>query len=290
MEEIVRYTDSSGTGVGVRRDGALTRIAGASTLAELLQMPVDDIRALVETAAEPLGPDARLLAPVDEQTEVWGGGVTYERSRAARIEESTSSDVYDRVYLAERPELFFKAPAWRVRTDRESIGIRRDSRLNVPEPELALWVTASGEIAGYLVCNDMTSRSIEAANPLYLPQAKVYADSCALSTGIVPRWHVADPESLAIRMTISRRDAVIWNSETSTASMARSFEELVSWLYAEMDFPAGVILSTGTGIVPELDFVLESGDTVSIEIDGVGALTNLVEQRGAAAELSGVHR
>jgi 2-dehydro-3-deoxy-D-arabinonate dehydratase len=275
VDEIVRFERGGGVAVGVRRHDGIHPLPAVTTLAHLLQHPIDDIRALLDSAESAAVDDVRLLAPIDERTEVWGAGVTYERSRVARVEESESSDVYDRVYAAERPELFTKAPAWRVITEGETVGMRRDSPLSVPEPELALWITAHGEIAGYLVCNDMTSRSVEAANPLYLPQAKVYRASCALSSGIVPAWEVPDAASLGVRSTITRGTETVWSAETSTASMARSFEELVSWLTAELDFPDGVILSTGTGIVPDLDFVLEPGDVIRIEIDGVGSLTNV---------------
>ena len=275
MTEIVRYATAGGPRVGVRRDGVLRRLEPRE-LCELLRLSPAEIEAVVSDARETVT-DPHLLPPVDGRTEVWGAGVTYERSRVARVEESESSDVYDRVYVADRPELFFKAPAWRVVGDGHPIGIRRDSPLSVPEPELAVWVTAHGVISGYAVCNDMTSRSIEAANPLYLPQAKVYRASCALSSGIVPAWEVPDPTALEISCTITRAGTAVWQATTSTATMARSLDELVSWLTAELDFPDGVILSTGTGIVPELDFVLEPGDVVSIDIPGVGSLTNIAQ-------------
>ncbi len=282
MTEIVRYATAEGPRVGVRRDGVLRRLEPRE-LCELLRLSPAEIEAVVSDAHETVT-DPHLLPPVDGRTEVWGAGVTYERSRVARVEESESSDVYDRVYVADRPELFFKAPAWRVVGDGDPIGIRRDSPLSVPEPELAVWVTAHGVIAGYAVCNDMTSRSIEAANPLYLPQAKVYRASCALSSGIVPAWEVPDPTALQISCTITRAGTPVWQATTSTATMARSLDELVSWLTAELDFPDGVIVSTGTGIVPELDFVLEPGDVVSIDIPGIGSLTNVAQHVAGDAD------
>lgn len=272
MPEIVRYQSSAGPTVGVREAGTVRAVPGVGSLAELLRRPRTEIAAVIARPGDAVDA-AQLLAPVDGRTEVWGAGVTYERSRIARVEESATADVYDLVYVAERPELFLKAPAWRVVPDGAEVGIRRDSLLNVPEPELALWITAGGEIAGYLVCNDMTSRSIEAANPLYLPQAKIYDASCALSTGIVPFTEV-DPSDLRIASTITRGDDIVWQAETSTASMARSLDELVQWLMAELEFPDGVVLSTGTGIVPDLDFVLEPGDLIVTQIEGVGTLSN----------------
>ncbi|UYN82522.1 MAG: fumarylacetoacetate hydrolase family protein [Microcella sp.] len=251
-------------------------------MAELLRLGRAEFRRVVETATRAVGESVTLLPPIDGRTEVWGGGVTYDRSRVARIEESESADVYERVYRADRPELFFKSPGWRVRTNHDPIAIRRDSALNVPEPELALWINAMGETLGYLVCNDMTSRSIEADNPLYLPQAKLYTDSCAISTGVVPFWAVDEPEALRITMSIDRGSTSVWKGSTSTANMARSFDELVRWLFADTDFPDGVILATGTGIVPELDFVVESGDLLTIEIDQVGTLSNRVVRHDAA--------
>lgn len=282
MDQIVRFEDARGIGIGVRTGAEIRRVPDVVTLSALLRMQPDEARVVLSSATETV--DAiRLLPPVDGLTEVWGGGVTYNRSLEARVEESESSDVYDRVYLAERPELFFKSPAWRVRTHGDEIGIRSDSELNVPEPELALWVTARGQILGYLICNDMTSRSVEAANPLYLPQAKVYSGSCSLSVGIVPAWELENAAALEISMTIVRNGETIWTASTSTAQMTRSFEQLVEWLYAETDFPDGAILSTGTGIVPEMDFVLNVDDEIHIDIHNLGRLSNIVARRSVSA-------
>jgi 2-dehydro-3-deoxy-D-arabinonate dehydratase len=273
---LVRYRDRSGeVHIGHTVDGITYRLPVGS-LAELLAGDLASVRSMV-AAAGPADRDvARLLAPVDGATEVWAAGVTYLRSRDARIEESVSADPYERVYRAERPELFFKSAAWRVRGPDEAIAIRADSDLDVPEPELAVVVTASGEIAGYTICDDVSSRSIEGENPLYLPQAKTYAGSCALGPGIVPAWTVADPLGLEIGLTVTRESAVVFSAQTTTRQLAREPADLVRWLFAEQDFPAGAVLSTGTGIVPGLGFSLQAGDQVTIQIDGVGTLSNPV--------------
>jgi 2-dehydro-3-deoxy-D-arabinonate dehydratase len=277
--EIVRYTDRSelAVRVGVRQKDNVTPIASRS-LAELWSQPAAALREAVGAFAGPSQPvaDVILLPPIDGRTEVWAAGVTYERSRSAREEESSVAQVYELVYEAARPELFFKSVAWRVVTDHEPVAIRGDSELNVPEAELALVINAGGEIVGYTVCNDMSSRTIEGENPLYLPQAKLYAGSCALATGIRPVWEVPDPADLDIELTVSRDGSIAWHGRTNTQAMYRRPDELAAWLFAEESFPAGVILSTGTGLVPEMDFTLRVGDEVRIEIDQIGILTNTV--------------
>jgi 2-dehydro-3-deoxy-D-arabinonate dehydratase len=247
-------------------------------LDDLLRLSLDEARAVVESAgaAADLGGD--LLAPVDSQ-EVWGTGVTYERSRAGRVAESTEGGIYDRVYVARRPEVFFKATAQRVVGDGGPVGIRADSPWNAPEPELGLVLNAAGEIFGYVVGDDVSSRSIEGDNPLYLTQAKVYDRSCALGPGIVPEWAApALPFDIALR--VQRGDAVAFEESTSTASITRRFEDLVAWLMAATTFPVGVILLTGTGIVPNESFSLRAGDVVTIDIPGIGTLTNPVVRVG----------
>lgn len=277
--EIVRYLDG-GDGavrVGVRRDREVSPVA-VGRLADLWALPVGELRALLDASADS-GTDVDdvvLLPPVDGRTEVWAAGVTYARSRSAREEESTVAEVYALVYEAERPELFFKSVAWRVVTDGEPVSVRGDSALNVPEAELAVVANVEGEIVGYTVCNDMSSRSIEGENPLYLPQAKIYAGSCAVATGIRPAWEVEDPLHLGIELTVTRAGETAWQGRSSTASMYRTPEDLVAWLFREQSFPAGVILSTGTGIVPEMAFSLNPGDVVAIAIDQVGRLVNPV--------------
>jgi 2-dehydro-3-deoxy-D-arabinonate dehydratase len=267
--------------VGVRRHDTIALVDGVTTMAELLALPYDELRSTVEYAVGAgtfLDVDAvTLLPPIDGRTEVWCAGVTYERSRGARMEESTEQSVYDKVYSAERPELFLKSPAWRVTTDTEPVGIRSDSGHDVPEPELALVVNALGRLVGYTVCNDMSSRSIEGENPLYIPQAKVFAGGCALAAGIRPAWEVADPADLMIRMVVRRDEAEVFAGEASTRQLARPFDELVDYLCRANDFPDGAILATGTGIVPELDFALRPGDVVEIEIEQIGRLVNTVE-------------
>jgi 2-dehydro-3-deoxy-D-arabinonate dehydratase len=233
----------------------------------------------VESAAgEPAVPvhEVRLLPPVDGLTEVWASGVTYERSMDARVEESQTQDIYSRVYAADRPELFFKSVAWRVVTDGEPIAVRTDSAVSVPEPELAAVVTATAEIFGWTVCDDVSSRDIEGENPLYLPQAKVYAGSCALAAGIRPAWELPDASSLAVGVRVTRGGAVAFEGTTSTARMRRSVPDLVAHLVRALDFPAGAVLSTGTGVVPGLDFTLLAGDVVEVSVEEVGTVTNPV--------------
>ena len=218
------------------------------------------------------------LAPVQSQ-EVWAAGVTYERSRTARMEESVSGgSFYDLVYGAERPELFFKATPGRVVAPGAPIRIRRDSSWNVPEPELALVISAAGRIVGYTIGNDVSSRSIEGENPLYLPQAKVYDGSCALGPVITLAGEggIDDPHDLTIRLVIRRSDSIAFEGEISTSRMRRPPQELVDYLFRENTFVCGALLLTGTGIVPPDEFTLESGDRVGIEITGIGTLVNTV--------------
>jgi 2-dehydro-3-deoxy-D-arabinonate dehydratase len=239
-------------------------------------MPLEDARAVVETPGELIVGAVRLLPPIDGLTEVWASGVTYQRSREARVEESSVKDVYTLVYEADRPELFFKSAAWRVVGNGEPIGIRADSSLNVPEPELALVATSRGELLGLTVCNDVSSRSIEGENPLYLPQAKIYAGACALGPGIRPIWEVADPVRLGISVRVERHGTVVWTESTSTAQIQRAFSHLLEFLFRADSYPEGAVLSTGTGLVPGMDFTLQADDVVSISIDEVGTLTNAV--------------
>ena len=203
-------------------------------------------------------------------------------------ESEQSADVYDRVYAAERPELFFKSAAWRVSGPGAPVAVRADSSIDVPEPELAVVLNAAGAVAGYTICNDMSSRSIEGQNPLYLPQAKTYAGSCAVGPWIVPAWELPDPYALTIELTISRDGGTAWAGTATTATLHRKIDELAAWLFRENEFPAGVILSTGTSLVPELPFTLRAGDEVRITISGIGgALVNPVVQ-GKAALQAGV--
>ena len=218
--------------------------------------------------------EAGLLAPIVSQ-EVWAAGVTYYKSRDARMEESRDAaggDFYARVYEAERPELFFKSSPHRVVGTGGRVRLRADSRWNVPEPELTLAVNTAGRIFGVTVGNDMSSRDIEGENPLYLPQAKVYDGSCAIGPGIL----LGDPPGpeTAIRLEIARGGRVAFAGETTLAQLKRRPAELVGWLFRDQTFPAGVFLMTGTGIVPGADFTLAVGDEIRIDIAGVGRLVN----------------
>ena len=254
----------------------------AFNLELLLQLPgagiSDFLHALPRTGAA----NGMLLPPIEAWHEVWAAGVTYLRSREAREVESSVKDVYSRVYEAERPELFFKAIGWRVVGHRMPIRVRGDSRWNVPEPELTLVINSHREIIGFSVGNDVSSRDIEGDNPLYLPQAKVYEGSCALGPGILLS-EVDRLRDLLIQAEVSRGGRSIFKGETRTAQMKRPFEELVACLGRELDFPRGVFLMTGTGIVPPQDFSMAPGDLVRITIGSL-TLENEVDTRPRASQ------
>lgn len=278
---LVRYVEPSDPTprVGVTDDAGVHPLDDVAGIGQLLAGSLDDIRRQLEAAAA--GPvavagEVTFLPPVDGRMEVWAAGVTYYRSRDARMEESGTADVYALVYEAERPELFFKAAPWRTVTHTETIAIRRDSGLDVPEPELAVMVNSAGQIVAYGICDDVSSRRIEGDNPLYLPQAKVYAGSCALSAGFRPAWEVPHPERLGISMVVERDGGVAWKGASSTSELKREPAELADYLMREEQFPAGAIISTGTGIVPGMEFTLYIGDTVTVSIDDVGVLSNPV--------------
>jgi 2-dehydro-3-deoxy-D-arabinonate dehydratase len=207
---------------------------------------------------------------------VWAAGVTYRRSLDARTAESSRRTVYDLVYEADRPELFFKCPVRRVVGPGDAVGIRSDSSWDVPEPELTLAINACGEIVGYTLGNDMSSRSIEGANPLYLPQAKTYERSCAIGPVVVPAWEVPRPEEITIDLSILRARDAVFRAGISVGSMRRSLADLVSYLTRALEFPHGVFLLTGTGIVPPDDFTLQQGDEVHISSPTIGELVNTV--------------
>ncbi|MCC6223112.1 MAG: fumarylacetoacetate hydrolase family protein [Thermoleophilia bacterium] len=259
------------------RDGALHPLE--ETLGELLAGGLGALHEAVDRAlaAPPLaGVPEAVLAPIDAQ-EVWASGVTYERSRQARVEEAVVKSVYDLVFEAERPELFLKAAPGRVPPPGAPLRIRADSTWDVPEPELALVLTAAGEIAGYLVADDVSSRSIEGQNPLYLAQAKIYDDSLGLSGTIVLARELGErARSARISLAIERDGRAVFSGETSTAQMRRPFETLAGYLYRELSHPEGAVLLTGTGLVPPDDFTLEDGDVVEIEIEGVDVLRHPV--------------
>jgi 2-dehydro-3-deoxy-D-arabinonate dehydratase len=222
-------------------------------------------------------PFSNLLAPIGQQ-ELWACGVTYYRSMVGRQEESRDAgggDFYARVYDADRPEVFFKSTAQRISHPNCTVRIRKDSIWDVPEPELTLVVTSSGKIVGYTIGNDMSSRSIEGENPLYLPQAKTYDGCASIGPCIFVTDQPLDPETI-IRVTISRNNNLVFNGNIAISQMKRSPEELVSFVYRECSFPHGCLIMTGTGIVPGNDFTLQQGDEICIEIDGIGKLVNTV--------------
>jgi len=220
--------------------------------------------------------EVRLLAPVDKQ-EVWAAGVTYLRSKTARMEESDfSATAYDKVYDAPRPEIFFKSLPEKVVATGDPVGIRKDATWNVPEPELALVMDSGGQVVGYSIGNDMSSRDIEGENLLYLPQAKMYDRSCSLGP-----WLVLGPEEEIVRgwtigVNIEREGKVVFEGETSINQIKRSFDELAGYLFRSQTFTSGAVLLTGTGVVPDDDFTLEEGDRVGIKVSGVGELSNPV--------------
>jgi 2-dehydro-3-deoxy-D-arabinonate dehydratase len=261
----------------------LEAYVGLRSLSDVLHAddPAGLVRELVGDGARsyPLG-DLTLLAPLDAQ-EVWAAGVTYKRSREARQEESASaggSQFYDRVYTADRPELFLKATPHRVVGPGGRVRVRRDSRWSVPEPELALVLSPRLKLVGYTIGNDMSARDIEGENPLYLPQAKVYDHSCAVGPVITLADSLPPRGQVAIRLRIERRGQVAFEAATSLGQMARPLEDLIAWLGRDNSFPHGVILLTGTGIVPPDDFALAADDLICIGISGIGRLTNLVER------------
>jgi 2-dehydro-3-deoxy-D-arabinonate dehydratase len=279
---LVRYHDLA---AAAPRPGVLDEalevhpFRGVETLAALLRRPLAELLQLTEQALDDPGTrEPRLLAPIDGVTEVWGAGVTYEVSKTARVEETQESTrtVYERVYDAPRPELFFKSVAWRVVTSGEPISVREDSDNNVPEPELAVVANAHGEITGYGVCNDLTARAIEGQNPLYLPQAKLFSGSTALAPGIRPVWEIAAAGALEVRMTIWRGERAAWQDSTPTSRIRRRLQDLVDAVFAGDWYPDGLVLSTGTGLVPPLSFSILPGDEVEIVIPGVGSLRNQV--------------
>jgi len=265
----------------VTNDSALLDLtaAGITALSPLLE--AENAVARLEAAAArglpemPLA-DVRLLAPVERQ-EVWAAGVTYLRSKTARMEESDfSATAYDRVYAAERPEIFFKSLAEKVVGTGEPVGIRKDARWNVPEPELALVLNSRGRIVGHTIGNDMSSRDIEGENLLYLPQAKTYHRSCALGPWIVLGAPEAAARGWQIKIDIQRAGQVVFAGETSVSQIKRGFEELAGFLFRSQIFPHGAVLLTGTGIVPADSFTLREDDRIKIEISGIGSLENPV--------------
>jgi len=265
-------------------DGEVVRILKARPIAEFLHAssPMQAIQQAVDGTKTTVQLDqARLLAPIDFQ-EVWAAGVTYKRSQEARERESAgAARFYDLVYSAPRPELFFKAPSYRVSGPGERVHIRRDSKWNVPEPELALVISPQLKLVGFTIGNDMSSRDIEGENPLYLPQAKFYDHACALGPCITLVDALPKPEDTEITLTIEREGKPVFKGSTRVSVMKRTFEELIDWLGKETSFPHGAILLTGTGVVPPDHFTLAPRDVVHIDITGIGRLTNPVHMRPA---------
>ena len=257
-------------------------LAASLTIDALLSGPPGALAtALRGPAAGPVPAGARIVAPIGGQ-EVWAAGVTYTRSLDARVLETGTPDPYERVYRAERPELFFKATPGRVRGPGEPVGIRGDSGWDVPEPELAVVADRNGHIAGYLNGNDMSSRSIEGENPLYLPQAKIYTGSCAIGPCLATPDEVPALRSLLISLRVVRDGAEVISDTVKVADLHRRPDDLVRWLFRALDFPVGVVLLTGTAIVPPPDFTLRAGDEVIIATTGLGELRNAVEVIGFA--------
>ena len=274
MEHLIRLE----AGLFVKRNETWNRLGAGTSLDSLLALPLDEIRRVLERDTQmvdaPGEPNA--LAPIESQ-EVWAAGVTYKRSLAARAEEAVSPDPYERVYTAPRPELFFKATASRVRGPGDVINIRSDSTWDVPEPELAVVCNRWMEVVGYTIGNDMSSRSIEGENPLYLPQAKVFDGCCALGPAIVLAWDYS-PQDRPISLEINRAGSVVYAGETSTSAMRRKVPELLEYLGRDQSFAHGCVLLTGTGVVPPQDVTLQDKDEVAIAIEGIGVLTNPVRR------------
>lgn len=274
MKFSVLKTKDSQYQFAVTVDGVHRAVEGLPTLTEAMHLSLEELKArTAQTSAEITG---ELAAPIASEIELWGAGVTYLRSRDARKEESGVPDVYQRVYEADRPELFFKSTAVRARGTGAPIGIRYDSEASVPEPEVAIYINKYREIIGYAICNDVTARSIEGENPLYLSQAKIYIGSTSIGPDITPSWLAPAATEMSIKAKILRGADVIWEAETSLGALNRTLKDLVDYVFRCQDFPHGLILSTGTGIVPPLDISLAAGDVVEINVAGVGVLSNPV--------------
>lgn len=278
----LRLADGSSRVAIVEDDGRLrlldlTQVDHTRSLMDILHAPdpIGLAKFLVDRDSPAL--DVRsvtIVAPIDRQ-EVWAAGVTYKRSQVARMQESeTGASHYDRVYTAPRPEIFFKATPNRVSGPGEPLRVRADSNWSVPEPELALVISPTGKLVGFTVGNDMSARDIEGENPLYLPQAKVYNGCCGLGPYVLIPEQPIDRAATAIRLTIERGGANVFTGQTDLGQMKREFLELIDWLTRENDLVTGAFLLTGTGIVPPDNFTLMNGDRVSIEIGGIGTLTN----------------
>lgn len=275
MKFSILATQTNDFQFAVTVDGIHSAVEKIPTLTEAMHLTVEELNDAVGKTSGSLS--GKLVAPISPEIELWGAGVTYLRSRDARKEESGVPDVYQRVYEADRPELFFKSNAVRARGTNSPVGIRYDSAASVPEPEVAIYINRYREIIGYAICNDMTARTIEGDNPLYLSQAKIYIGSTAIGPDITPAWLAPSAAEMKIKAKILRGTEIAWEAETSLASLNRTLEDLITYLFRCQDFPHGVILSTGTGIVPPLDISLAAADVVEIDVAGIGKLTNTVE-------------
>lgn len=277
----VRMNDGSLRVAAVHADSVqpldLTQIDQCHSLMDILNSadPVGLARFLLkpDTKLVPLA-EVKMLSPVDQQ-EVWAAGVTYKRSQVARMEESESAaSHYDKVYTADRPELFFKATPHRVSGPGQPLRVRYDSKWSVPEPEFTLVINTSGKIVGYTIGNDMSARDIEGENPLYLPQAKMYNQCAGVGPCVLLAEKPLDQDTIDIQLEIVRSGKSVFSGSTKLSQMKRTPDELAAWLFKENVFPNGAFLMTGTGVVPDDSFTLEDGDEVSITITGIGTLTN----------------
>lgn len=283
--QLAKYRSADGTTqVGLLEEGQVVALnlqgSEFQSLADLLDAadPGQAAQGLRDSSQTHALQEVSLLAPIDQQ-EVWAAGVTYKRSKTARMEESeAAASCYDRVYESPRPELFLKATPSRVSGPQQPLRIRVDAEWNVPEPEITLVINSRKELVGYTVGNDMSSRDIEGDNPLYLPQAKVYNQCCGLGPVITLADAMPARDEIGIQLVIHRDGARVFEGTTGVAQMARSFEDLIQWLGRDNDFPAGAFLLTGTGIVPDSDFTLRPDDVVDISIDGIGTLSNPIVQ------------
>jgi 2-dehydro-3-deoxy-D-arabinonate dehydratase len=280
--QLVKYQVADTVAVGIQEQDQIVPLDLAGDVASLQDILESENPA---ATAESLRTDDRfaadsvtLLAPIDQQ-EVWAAGVTYKRSQTARMEESeTSASCYDRVYESPRPELFLKATPHRVSGPGQPLRIRQDATWNVPEPEITCVVNSRLELVGFTVGNDMSSRDIEGENPLYLPQAKVYRQCAGLGPCVTLAADMPAREETTIRLEIQRAGESVFQGETNVDQMARTFESLIEYLGRDQEFPHGVFLMTGTGVVPDSDFTLKPDDVVHITIDGIGTLTNPIVQ------------
>lgn len=282
--KLVKCQTATGEVLVAQLDGEIVRPlsfddSACSTLADIIESgnPSETAASLVSEQELALA-EVTLLAPIDQQ-EVWAAGVTYKRSQTARMEESeTSASCYDLVYEADRPELFMKATPHRVSGPEQPVRIRYDATWNVPEPEITCVVSSQGTLVGFTIGNDMSSRDIEGENPLYLPQAKVYRQCAGLGPCITLLDSMPAREDTGIKLQIERGGEVVFEGNSGVSEMHRTFEDLIGYLCREQEFPNGVFLMTGTGIVPDSDFTLNAGDVVHITICGIGTLTNPVVQ------------